>query len=65
MATLLNLNKEGKDYLFLGDQLGLQDYTTVKYKTLEDFALKQRSQFWVESEISLHKDIAQWPTLSE
>ena len=63
--NLLNLEKDGKDFLFLGEQLGLQDYTTVKYKTLEDFALKQRSQFWLESEIPLHKDIAQWPTLSE
>ena len=65
MTKLLNLEKEGKDYLFLGDQLGLQDYTTVKYKTLEDFALKHRSQILQESEIPLHKDIAQWPTLSE
>lgn len=63
--NLLNLEKEGKDYLFLGEQLGLQDYTTVKYKSLEDFALKQRSQFWLETEIPLHKDIQQWPTLSE
>lgn len=65
MTQLLNLSKSGKDYLFLGEQLGLQDYTTVKYKVLEDFALKQRSQYWLESEIPLHKDIAQWPTLSE
>lgn len=43
--NLLNLEKDGKDFLFLGEQLGLQDYTTVKYKSLEDFALKQRSQF--------------------
>lgn len=63
--NLLNLEKDGKDFLFLGEQLGLQDYTTVKYKSLEDFALKQRSQFWLETEIPLHKDIAQWPTLSE
>ena len=63
--SLLNINKEGKDYLFLGEQLGLQDYTTVKYKQLEDLALKQRSQFWLESEIPLHKDIAQWPTLPQ
>lgn len=63
MTTLLNLNKEGKDFLFLGEQLGLQDYTLVKYKQLEELALRQRSQFWLETEISLHKDIAQWPTL--
>ena len=61
--SLLNLNKEGKDFLFLGEQLGLQDYTTVKYRVLEDFALKQRSQFWTESEIPLHRDVAQWQTL--
>ena len=63
--SLLNLQKEGKDYLFLGDQLGLQDYTNVKYKSLEDFALKQRSQFWMETEIPLHKDISQWPSLPQ
>ncbi|AZV01896.1 ribonucleotide reductase of class Ia (aerobic), beta subunit [Aeromonas phage Akh-2] len=61
--SLLNLNKEGKDYLFLGEQLGLQDYITVKYTQLEELALRQRSQFWLETEIPLHKDIAQWPEL--
>lgn len=61
--SLLNLNKDGKDYLFLGEQLGLQDYITVKYTQLEELALRQRSQFWLETEVPLHKDIAQWPTL--
>lgn len=63
--SLLNMKKEGKDYLFLGEQLGLQDYITVKYRVLEDLAMKQRANFWLESEIPLHKDIAQWPTLPQ
>lgn len=65
MTSYLNLEKTGKDSLFLGDKLGVQDYVTVKYKNLEELALKQRSQFWTETETSHIKDISQWSTLAE
>lgn len=63
--SVLNLKKQGKDTLFLGESLGLQNYVTVKYPQLEQLALKQRSQFWTEVETSHIKDVAQWPTLPD
>lgn len=63
--SVLNLEKSGKDTLFLGDALGIQDYVTVKYPQLEQLALKQRSQFWTETETSHVKDIEQWQKLPE
>ncbi|AFQ22250.1 putative ribonucleotide reductase beta subunit [Pectobacterium phage My1] len=66
MATVYNRNYDVNEArLFLGAELGLADYVNVKYPILEELALKQRSQMWYESEISLEKDKEQWPKLPE
>lgn len=66
MSTIINLDWDHKEKnLFLGQELGIADYVNVKYPRLEELALLQRSQFWVETEISLESDKKQWPTLTE
>ena len=62
--SFLNLQKQDGNPLFLGEDLGLQEYTQPRYPQLEHLALLQRSQFWTETEIDMTKDAAQWPTLS-
>lgn len=66
MATVFNrewVHKEKR--LFLGQELGISDYVNVAFPRLEELALLQRSQFWVETEISLEADKKQWPNLPE
>ncbi len=63
--TVLNLNKNDGNPLFLGSQLGLQEYTDPVYPQLEELALLQRSQFWTETEIDMSKDAIQWKGLDE
>lgn len=66
MATVFNRKWDHKESkLFLGQELGIADYVNVKYQRLEDLALLQRSQFWVETEISLENDKKQWPNLPQ
>jgi ribonucleoside-diphosphate reductase beta chain len=65
MAKIFNLQRKKTENLFLDGQLGLQDYVNVQYPILEELAQKQRSQFWIETEISLDQDFKQWPTLPE
>lgn len=66
MATVFNRNwNPHETRLFLGDELGIADYVNVKYPRLEELALLQRNQFWVETEISLEADKKQWPNLPE
>lgn len=61
---ILNLAKNDNNPLFLGDSLGLQEYTDPRYPILEELSLLQRSQFWTETEIDMSKDSLQWKTLS-
>lgn len=63
MSTIFNLQRKQTKDLFFGDQLGLQDYINIQYPELEALAQKQRSQFWIETEISLDQDFKQWPNL--
>lgn len=63
MSTIFNLQRKQTKDLFFGDQLGLQDYINIQYPELEALAQKQRSQFWIETEISLDQDYKQWPNL--
>lgn len=66
MATVFNRNWDHTEKrLFLGQELGIADYVNVAYPRLEELALLQRSQFWVETEQSLEADKKQWPTLPE
>lgn len=66
MSTIFNRNWDSNEKrLFLGQELGLADYVNVLYPQLEDLALKQRSQYWIETEISLENDKKQWPLLPE
>lgn len=66
MATILNRNwnPDNKE-LFCGEELGLADYVNIAHKRLEELALLQRSQFWVETEISMEADKRQWGTLNK
>ena len=63
--SILNLEKNDGNPLFLGDALGLQEYTEPKYPKLDELALRQRSQYWTETEIAMDKDTSQWKTLSK
>lgn len=63
MSTIFNLKREQTKDLFFGDSLGLQDYINIQYPIIEELAQKQRSQFWIETEISLDQDHKQWPNL--
>ena len=65
MRTILNLKKNDKNPLLLGEPLGLQEYTEPRYPVLEKLAMDQRSQFWTETEIDMSKDTVQWKTLSK
>lgn len=66
MSTIFNRDWDSNEQrLFLGQELGIADYVNVAYPQFEDLALKQRSQFWLETEISLENDKKQWPTLPE
>lgn len=66
MSTVFNRNWDhNESSLFLGQELGLADYVNVKYPRLEELALLQRSQFWVETEISLEADKKQWGNLPQ
>lgn len=66
MATIFNRDwKSDEKQLFLGQELGIADYVNVMYPELERLALLQRSQFWVETEVSLENDKKQWPGLPE
>lgn len=63
--TVLNLSKSDNNPLFLGEDLGLQEYTNPTYPVLNELALLQRSQYWTETEIDMSKDTAQWHELSK
>lgn len=63
--SILNLEKDDNNPLFLGQELGLQEYTEPRYPELEELALLQRSQFWTETEIDMSKDAIQWRTLDK
>lgn len=63
--SILNLHKNDDNPLFLGEELGLQEYTEPRYPKLEELALLQRSQFWTETEIDMSKDAIQWRTLDK
>lgn len=66
MATVFNREWDHTESkLFLGQDLGIADYVNVRYPRLEELALLQRSQFWVETEISLEADKKQWPNLPQ
>lgn len=66
MATILNRGWDSSiATLFCGEELGLADYVNVVHKRLEELALLQRSQFWVETEISMDADKKQWATLNK
>ena len=66
MATVFNREWDHTESkLFLGQDLGIADYVNVKYPRLEELALLARSQFWVETEISLENDKKQWPNLPQ
>lgn len=66
MATVFNREWDhNESNLFLGQDLGIADYVNVRYPRLEELALLQRSQFWVETEISLENDKKQWPNLPQ
>lgn len=66
MSTIFNRNWDSNEKrLFLGQELGLADYVNVLYPELEKLALNQRSQYWIETEISLENDKKQWPLLPE
>jgi len=62
--TVLNLNKNDNNPLFLGQQLGIQEYTEPRYPEIEELALLQRSQFWTETEIDMSRDTKQWNSLT-
>lgn len=64
--SIINLNwNPQEEKLFMGDSLGVADFVNVKYPVLEELALTQRSQFWVETEQPLDIDKKQWPNLPE
>lgn len=63
--TVLNLSKSDNNPLFLGEDLGLQEYTNPTYPVLNELALLQRSQYWTETEVDMSKDAAQWRELSK
>lgn len=66
MATVFNREWDHTESkLFLGQDLGIADYVNVRYPRIEELALLQRSQFWVETEISLENDKKQWPNLPQ
>lgn len=65
MANILNLHREDNGDLFLGPQLGIQDYVNIQYPEIERLALLQRSQFWIETETPLDNDFKQWPTIDQ
>lgn len=62
---VLNLKKDDGNPLFLGESLGLQEYTSPTYPQFEELALLQRSQFWTETEIDMSKDAKQWKDLDK
>lgn len=51
--------------LFFGEQMGLHDLVDTTYPILEELAMTQRAQYWVETEIDLSKDILQWKSLDK
>lgn len=66
MATVFNREWDHTDKrLFLGQELGIADYVNKAHPRLEELALLQRSQFWVETEIPLDADKKMWPNLPE
>ena len=66
MSTVFNREWDHNEAkLFLGQDLGIADYVNVRFPRLEELALLARSQFWVETEISLENDKKQWPNLPQ
>lgn len=65
MANIFNINRKDTGELFLGPQLGLQDYVNVQYPEIKRLAMLQRSQFWIETETPLDNDFKQWPTIDQ
>lgn len=63
--TVMNLNKNDNNPLFLGESLGIQDYTNPRYPILNELALLQRSQYWTETEVDMSKDASQWKELTK
>lgn len=51
-----NNNQKGSYPLFLGEDLGFSDTINVTYPELEDMYLKQRAQYWTETEVTLSQD---------
>lgn len=64
--SLLNLDWESSDpTLFLGEKLGIADYINVAHPRLDELALKQRAQFWTETEVKMADDTKVWPIIPE
>jgi ribonucleoside-diphosphate reductase beta chain len=51
--------------LFFGEGMSLHDMVDTTYPEIEELALLQRSQYWIETEVDLSSDQLQWPTLPE
>lgn len=61
MKSVLNLNWDSSDpTLFLGQRPGLADFINIAHPKLEELALKQRAQYWIETEVDMKDDKKQW-----
>ncbi len=69
MSVLFNksrqyTNGETPKYpLFLGQGMSLHDMVDTTFPEIENLALTQRAQYWIETETDLSSDQMQWPTL--
>ncbi len=64
--SLLNLSWDASDpTLFLSQKVGLADFINIAHPQLEKLALKQRSQYWIETEVKMADDTKMWPQVPE
>lgn len=64
--SFLNLSWDSSDpTLFLSQKVGLADFVNIAHPSLEELALKQRSQYWIETENKMDTDRKQWPIIPQ
>lgn len=64
--SLLNLNWDSTDpTLFLSQKVGLADFINIAHPTLEELALRQRSQYWIETEVKMADDRKVWTIIPQ
>jgi len=60
-----NIKKHIEQPMFLGDDLGIQRFETVKYRQFEKLTEKQLGFFWRPEEVAINKDSKDFKELSE